>query len=1058
MSTNISGTLRGLHEHSIGTLRRLQGIVHHGINNKIASENLNDNLNATASDRELTLEASLNLPAYGSEMAVLKLRIGTLSHLYKVRSIENLLEAIDQNTTLYFGKALNYKRQNFHFDPASQALVDWLRFLYYNDREKTPYSWQPTSTIFKSDKLILNSARLYQFFQLCLETENKLNLLVSMPDQTNEICTLSDNNIDGSFQILEDWPPIFFELAEDVWEEANYPNVPIYTIKAKEISTDEDVAICRATTWTKQGYDVRLLANDSSMLMYKRAVYLTPNNPPLRAMFSAIGAIHEQNPLIFAENEVNYLLNLLWPTLGKDHLFRLTPNLEKRLIAADPETILWLDQVQGSVTAKLEFHYHNMVINPHSDMNPPQPTYIDSTEKWLVRDLPTEKRALNLLINNGFCEEPPLKIKRSKKIQNQLEKGLYFLTGDRQIFNFLKYVLPTLSENVAVYYSDRFKQIKVRNVPTLKGHIQINDHSDVLSIDVQAEDLDSEDIQSILQAYREKRRFTRLKRGTFIDLASSPDVLASWQQIETINQWGGDWEDEKLYMSTYRVPAIFDLLDVGNKNFSADINTKQLMNDLTDPDKLKFDVPTSVQANLRSYQRTGFRWLCSLNHYGFGGILADEMGLGKTLQSLAFLSYFKQQQTCTSLVIAPTSLIYNWQSEAINFTPDLNVTVVDGTKENRLKLYSDATNYDLLVMSYAVARQDIKELKQMNFGVCILDEAQAIKNPLTQTARAVKQIPAKRRFALTGTPIENTLSELWSIFDFLMPGYLFKHKVFQNQFEQPILRDGSKQAMESLKYLISPFIMRRLKKDVLKELPDKIETQLLCEMTPEQNDLYRAYLAQAKQSFTEMINEGDPNRHKIEILSLITRLRQICCHPSMFIENYDGSSGKLDALNDLLEQLFADNHRILLFSQFTTMLNIIREEQLSLGNAPFYIDGSVSSQDRMEQVDRFNAGEGKLFLISLRAGGTGLNLTGADVVIHFDPWWNPAVEQQATDRAHRIGQQNIVQIFRLIARNSIEEKILKLKEKKSDLIHSVIQANQNPLAHLTKEDLFSLFE
>ncbi|HHX36838.1 MAG TPA: DEAD/DEAH box helicase [Clostridiaceae bacterium] len=1066
MSDNISGTLRGLHEHSLVSLRRFQGIVHDEINDMLANTtegNQEVPSDTTVRSRALILEASLSLPAYASEMASLKLRIGTLKHLYKVRTIEGLLQAYDNNTTLYFGKALNFKRENYVFDSASQELMNWLLFLYYNDREKTSYSWQPTTAIFSGDKMILNSARLYQFFKLCLKTKNKLNLQIVMPDQNKNRKQTASKGNNKPFQIVEGWPAVYFELESTVWQESPHPDIPIYTVVAKDETTEKTVSICRATTWNKQGYDLRLLANDSSMLMSQDTVFLTPNEPLRRAFFSALGSIHDQNPLVFSTHEVIHLLHLVWPNFGKKGIFRLAPELQNKLDAPDLTTVLWLDQVSGTITAKIEFHYGDTIINPHPDLKPPQPSYPVAEETWLVRDLPSEKQVLKSLSDSGFRDVPPLKLKRSKNLKNQLEKGLYFLFGDRQIFVFLKHVLPAISENITVYYSDHFKQIRVRPVPSLKGHLHLTDRSDLLSIELQADDLDSEAIQEILQAYREKRHFTRLKNGTFIDLNTTSDMIASWNRMEKINQLGGKWKNGTFVTAAYRVPAVFDLLaddkQAGKTNFfTMDTATQQLMENVKEPAKLDFTVPTTVDAILRPYQMTGFKWLCSLSHYGFGGILADEMGLGKTLQSLAFLSYYIQENPITSLVIAPTSLIYNWQSEAARFTPDLNAMVVDGTKEHRLKLYDNMAAYDLIIMSYAVARQDINELTQMKFGVCILDEAQAIKNPLTQTARAVKSIPARRRFALTGTPIENTLSELWSIFDFLMPGYLFRHRDFQTQFEQPILRDNNKQAMHSLKRLISPFIMRRLKKDVLKELPDKIETQLLCKMTPEQFDLYRAYLAQARQSFSEFVNEGEPNRHQVEILSLLTRLRQICCHPAMFLENYTGSSGKLDALNDLLENLFADNHRVLLFSQFTTMLNIIRDEQTEKGNDPFYIDGSVASQERMDQVDRFNRGEGKLFLISLRAGGTGLNLTGADVVIHFDPWWNPAVEQQATDRAHRIGQQNVVQIFRLIARDSIEEKILKLKARKSDLIHSVIQANQNPLVHLSKEELFSLFE
>ena len=434
------------------------------------------------------------------------------------------------------------------------------------------------------------------------------------------------------------------------------------------------------------------------------------------------------------------------------------------------------------------------------------------------------------------------------------------------------------------------------------------------------------------------------------------------------------------------------------------------------------------------------------------------MGLGKTLQALSYLSYFRDLVKLPALVIAPTSLIYNWKEEAARFSPGLKAVVLTGSAEQREAILANIEQIDLLIASYTVQRMDAKQLQKIQFACCILDEAQAIKNPATHTSRAVKKIKALRRFALTGTPIENSLHELWSIFDFLMPGYLLNYKQFQSRFEQPIVRDRDQETLADLNRLTAPFILRRLKKDVLKELPEKIETRLFCDLEPEQEKIYKAYLSTARQSVRDMLKTDNSQSRKIEILSLLTRLRQICCHPALFLENYRGNSGKLETLNELLDRLFDNGSRVLLFSQFTSMLTLIRQEQEKRNRPVFYIDGSVRSEDRIDQVNRFNKGERELFLISLKAGGTGLNLTGANAVIHYDPWWNPAVEQQATDRAHRIGQKDVVQIFRLITRNSIEEKIDSLKGLKQDLVEAVIKPNQNPLERLSEEELFSLFE
>jgi SNF2 family DNA or RNA helicase len=346
-------------------------------------------------------------------------------------------------------------------------------------------------------------------------------------------------------------------------------------------------------------------------------------------------------------------------------------------------------------------------------------------------------------------------------------------------------------------------------------------------------------------------------------------------------------------------------------------------------------------------------------------------------------------------------------------------------------------------------RRDYEAYQKLTIDTMFLDEAQFIKNPLSQSAKSVKKIQAAHRFALTGTPIENSLSELWSIFDYIMPGYLLGYQKFTERYERPIVREENKEVRNSLVSRIQPFILRRLKKDVLTELPDKIETKLVTEMTEEQRLLYLSYLNHVREELDE--------KNQIEILSALTRLRQICCHPSTFVENYTGESGKLELLLEQLPDILEGGHRVLIFSQFTTMLSIIGEALTNIGISYFYLDGATKSEERIDFVKRFNKGEKEVFLISLKAGGTGINLTGADTVIHYDPWWNPAVEEQATDRVYRIGQTNRVQVIKLITKDSIEEKIYKLQEKKKALSESIIEAKEVFINKLTREELTELF-
>ena len=467
----------------------------------------------------------------------------------------------------------------------------------------------------------------------------------------------------------------------------------------------------------------------------------------------------------------------------------------------------------------------------------------------------------------------------------------------------------------------------------------------------------------------------------------------------------------------------------------------------------KPQIPAGLENVLREYQKDGMEWLTQLSYLGFGGILADDMGLGKTLQVIAYIHGIKPDKP--TLIVAPSALTYNWQSEINKFTPDAASIIIDGPKEERARLIEGIDDYEFVITSYPILRRDIALYQERKFAYCFIDEAQHIKNPRTMSARSVKKINAEHKFALTGTPIENSLMELWSIFDFIMPGYLYSAHEFRSRYETPLVKDGDSMTADSFRARIKPFMMRRMKQDVLKELPEKIENTIYAELTNEQKDMYSAYLAVAKNKTMELLSEGGQGR--MRILSLIMRLRQICCHPVLFDENYSKDSGKLNLLMELIGNAADSGHRILVFSQFTSMLGIIQEKLKEAGIEYFYLDGQTPSYERAELTDRFNGGERDVFLISLKAGGVGLNLTGADTVIHYDPWWNPAVMDQASDRAYRIGQTKAVQVIRLAAKGTIEEKIIKLQESKRRMADDIVRVNTDTFGSLSDSDILSLF-
>ncbi len=481
-----------------------------------------------------------------------------------------------------------------------------------------------------------------------------------------------------------------------------------------------------------------------------------------------------------------------------------------------------------------------------------------------------------------------------------------------------------------------------------------------------------------------------------------------------------------------------------NNSFKVEESFHQFLECIQNPDNLEFEVPISLKPLLRGYQVQGFKWMKTLAYYGFGGILADDMGLGKTLQSITFILSeiaLIRKQSKPVLIVCPSSVTYNWLSEITKFAPDLQTIVVDGNQMDRAKLLKDLTDIDVIITSYPLIRKDISYHETIQFHSVFFDEAQAFKNPLTQTARAVKKIQAEHRFALTGTPVENSIEELWSIFHVVLPELFLGLKEYSNLTRKTIARR------------IRPFMLRRLKEDVLSELPEKLESMEYMELLPDQKKLYAAYLAKLRHDTLKHLNKDTIRKNRIKILAGITRLRQICCHPSLFVDGYKGSSGKFEQLMQMIQEAKLSGRRVLIFSQFTKMLEIIGRELASEGLPFFYLDGQTPSEERVEMCSRYNRGERNLFLISLKAGGTGLNLMSADTVILYDTWWNPAVEEQAADRAHRMGQKNVVQVIKLVARGTIEEKMNELQEKKRHLIGEIIDSDKELNSTLTDEDL-----
>ena len=666
------------------------------------------------------------------------------------------------------------------------------------------------------------------------------------------------------------------------------------------------------------------------------------------------------------------------------------------------------------------------------------------------RDVVAENKALNLLRKTGFMY--------------YAQKECFILPDEDKIYSFLLNDVNEYMQKFEVMVTDEFKSKQIKQ-PKI-GNLGIKVENNLLTIDLTNLNIDISELKEIMAKYELKKKYHKLKDGTFINLEENQDIEFIDKLVTGMDIEFKELENGPVKLPVNRSLYLNQLLKtINNTPITKNAEYKKIINGLEkDSDETDIEIPASLDSVLRYYQKTGYKWLKTLDNYKFGGILADDMGLGKTIQMLSIIAGYideNKEEKRASIVICPSSLTLNWQNESQKFTNKLKTMVIRGNAQERKEQIKNIGKYDLIITSYDLLKRDIEFYKEIKyaFRFAITDEAQYLKNSNTQNAKAVKEIVADTRYALTGTPIENSLAELWSIFDYIMPGYLFTYKKFKTEFEVPIVKEENQKAMKKLRMLIEPFILRRTKKEVLTELPEKTITVLNNQMKEEQEKIYLNYLAQAKQDIAETIDVKGFERSHIQVLSALTRLRQICCHPSLFIKDYKEGSSKLEQCIEIIKDAIESGHKILLFSGYTSMFEIIEKELNKNGISYFKLTGATKVDERIRMVDEFNESKDiKVFLISLKAGGTGLNLTGADMVIHYDPWWNASAENQATDRAYRIGQKNNVQVYKLITKNSIEEKIYELQKKKSTLIDNVLDTRTSFISKLSKEDIMKLFE
>lgn len=664
----------------------------------------------------------------------------------------------------------------------------------------------------------------------------------------------------------------------------------------------------------------------------------------------------------------------------------------------------------------------------------------------LCRDVPGEFE-ISRLINRYF------KYKSSDGV------WLVIRDDDEAVYRLLTEGIREFKERGEVLVSKGMERLRLIAPP--RASVSLSLAEGWLELKVDTGGIPAGELSKILSAYSRKKKYYRLKTGEFLSLGEGG--------LYTVAKVAGELgipkkelESGRVRLPAYRAMYLDSVLKDGDGVVCLrDQVFKRLVRAVKTVEDEDAPLPPGFEGELREYQKAGYRWLRTLDEAGFGGILADDMGLGKTVQVIALLAAVHAAEEAVSLIVCPASLVYNWEHELKRFAPGLSCAVAGGPGSQRRelleKIRSGRERVRVLITSYDLLKRDGAFYQEMSFRFQIIDEAQYIKNAATQSARAVKSVRAKSRFALTGTPIENRLGELWSIFDYLMPGFLFSAQRFKREYEIPIVRDQDGEVLARLRRMTAPFILRRVKSEVLKELPEKLEQVVYCGMEEEQGRLYAANALRLKE-LLERTGEEGLGEERFRILADLLRLRQICCDPRLCYEGYRGGSAKLEALAGLVKRSAEGGHKMLLFSQFTSMLELIRERLQKEGISCWELTGSTPKAERLEMARAFSKDQTPVFLISLKAGGTGLNLTAADMVIHYDPWWNAAAQEQATDRSHRMGQEKQVTVYRLIAKNTVEENILRLQAAKSRLSDQVVSGEGGALKSFDRETLLRLLE
>lgn len=936
---------------------------------------------------EISLHVSLS--SYGEFNYTLGMRIGE-DRLYVVKSIPQLLDSIAHRTPLIFGKGFTFQPEWMRFDQVGNQVLELLRSLL-SAYEKRSYYFSYALSSINQRVLPLPEPFAEQLLHILLGGPFLLEINAG---KKRTISHVSQGRVQLGFRVTGDLRGVTItgSMPKDLFPLTSSCSYVALGDNVLEVPSEQRQVIL--ALWN---------ARDISKGTFSYAMRDTPR-----------------------------VVGELIPFLKVSSLVEIDDTLQRMLERVPLQAQVYLDMDGRDVVAHTEFIYGSRVIDPFNEA--PLPETLERGEKLLLRDAVSERKVLDTLGSAGF----------------HVSKGRIYLSDQEAIYQFMSEGIHALEEHCEVFLSQDFRRISPRR-PMLQGRISLRNGRIELNLSDGGEP--TAELLGIMDALARRRKYFRLKDGSFLNLTD----MEQWQAtaaavteaaaIEGVDRLK---DTDMVSLSASRLYYLNNLLEMAQLPIEEDEEIHRAVHLLSDADEDTVQLPQGL--SLRPYQARGYHWLRTLDRLHMGGVLADDMGLGKTVEVIALLKSLQAEKR-VSLVVAPTSLVYNWLSELERFAPELSAMVLSGTSAQRasqIEHVKQAGDVDVLITSYPLIRRDAELMRDIPFRVAVLDEAQQIKNAFSVGATAVKLLKADTRFALTGTPMENSAGELWSIFDFVLPGYLNTYAAFVRRYQ-----DG--RDTEDLRRRIRPFLLRRLKTEVLTELPDKNETLLTAQMTTEQQKVYQASMERLRQRVNRVMDEKGLNRGRIEVLSCMTELREICCHPSLVLDGYQGSSGKMELLLEMLPTALSQGRRILIFSQFTRMLKLLQRQLENISITCLYLDGDTPSQTRMDMAEQFNGGFGQVFLISLKAGGTGLNLTGADMVIHYDPWWNPAAEDQATDRAHRIGQTRKVDVIRLVTHATIEEQVVTLGQRKRALFDQLVTPGEELVTALTESDIRALF-